>query len=143
MPPALSLSQVHITSRPLQRKAVSSMRQASPKQVRAPLDRQRTQRPLIRRAEGLGWHPERLEGCDGALGQSAAGLPERDDFQALAAAGALGHVGMVCGWPVSRLARHHAEWEPRRDVAALLGTLIGATDGLSAPRLDNDRLLRG
>ena len=47
---------------------------------------------------------------DGALGQSAAGVQERDDFQALAAEVALGHVGMVFGWQVSRLARNHAEW---------------------------------
>jgi hypothetical protein len=78
--------------------------------VREHLDRQLTQRPLIRRAEHLGWHPARIAVCDGALGQSAAGRQERDDCTALAAAVALGHVGMVCGWQGSRLARTNAEW---------------------------------
>jgi DNA invertase Pin-like site-specific DNA recombinase len=110
MSPDLSLRQVKMTSRHLERKAVISMRQSSPKPVREPLDSQLTQRTLIRRAAHLGWHPERIEVFDGDLGQSAAGMHERDDFQALAAEIALGHVGVVFGWQVSRLARHNAEW---------------------------------
>jgi hypothetical protein len=62
-------------------KAVISIRQSSPKQVREHLDSQLTQRTLIRRAEHLGWHPERIEVFDGDLGQSAAGMQERDDFR--------------------------------------------------------------
>src|SRR5881409_4034084 len=143
MTPDLSLSQVKMTPRHLDRKAVISMRQSSPKHVREPLDSQLTQRTLIRRAEGLGWHPERIEVFDGDLGQSAAGLQERDDFKALAAEVALGHVGIVFGWQVSRLARNNAEWYQLLDLAALFGTLIGDTDGVYDPRLYNDRLLLG
>ena len=110
MNPDLSLSHVKMTPRHLDRKAVISMRQSSPKHVRENLDSQLTQRTLIHRAEHLGWHPERIDVFDGDLGQSAAGGQERDDLKALAAAVALGHVGMVCGWQVSRLARNHAEW---------------------------------
>jgi len=110
MTPDLSLSQVKITPRHLDRKAVISIRQSSPKHVREHLDSQLTQRTLIHRAEHLGWHPERIEVFDGDLGQSAAGVQERDDFKALAAEVALGHVGMVFGWQVSRLARNNAEW---------------------------------
>ncbi|HSX79892.1 MAG TPA: recombinase family protein [Candidatus Saccharimonadia bacterium] len=110
MSPDLSLSQVKITSRHLERKAVISIRQSSPKHVREHLDSQLTQRTLIRRAEHLGWHPERIEVFDGDLGQSAAGRHEHDDFKALAAEIALGHVGVVFGWQVSRLARNNAEW---------------------------------
>jgi DNA invertase Pin-like site-specific DNA recombinase len=135
MAPDLSLSQVKITARHLARKAVISIRQSSPKQVREHLDSQLTQRTLIRRAEHLGWHPERIEVFDGDLGQSAAGLHERDAFKALAADIALGHVGVVFGWQVSRLARNNAEWYQLLDLAALLGTLIGATDGIYDPRL--------
>jgi DNA invertase Pin-like site-specific DNA recombinase len=134
---------VKITPRPLERKAVLSMRQSSPKQVRAHLDRPRTQRTLIRRATHLGWHPARMEVFDGDLGQSAAGMQEREDCKALAAAVALGHVGVVFGWQVSRLARNNAEWYQRLDLAALLGTRIGDTDGIYDPRLSNDRLLLG
>ena len=143
MPPDLSLSQVKMTPRHLERKAVISIRQSSPKQVREHLDSQLTQRTLIRRAEHLGWHPERIEVFDGDLGQSAAGRHERDDFKALAAEVALGHVGVVFGWQVARLARNNAEWYQLLDLAALLGTLIGDTDGIYDPRLYNDRLLLG
>jgi DNA invertase Pin-like site-specific DNA recombinase len=138
-----SLSQVKITPRHLERKAVIYIRQSSPKQVREHLDSQLTQRTLVRRAEHLGWHPERIEVFDGDLGQSAAGSQERDDFKALAAEVALGHVGIVFGWQVSRLARNNAEWYQLLDLAALLGTLIGDTDGIYDPRLYNDRLLLG
>ena len=115
MPPDLSLSQVNITPRHLERQAGISMRPARPQQVREPLARQRTQRTLIRRAAGLGWHPERMEGFDGDRGQSATGMQQRDALQALAAAVAVGHLGMVFGWQVSRLARNNAEWYQRLD----------------------------
>src|SRR5262249_51442755 len=104
-----SLSQGKITPRHLERKAVIYMRQSSPKQVREHLDSQLTQRTLVRRAAHLGWHPERIEVFDGALGQSAAGSQERDDFQALAAGRAVGRVVFFVGGRVSRRARTSAE----------------------------------
>jgi DNA invertase Pin-like site-specific DNA recombinase len=110
MHPNLPLNQVNIMSLHLERKAVIYIRQSSPKQVREHLDSQRTQRTLVSRAQSLGWHPERIEVFDGALGQSATGVQERDAFKALAADVALGHVGIVFGWQVSRLARNNAEW---------------------------------
>ena len=110
MHPNPPLSQVNITSLHLERKAVIYIRQSSPKQVREHLDSQLTQRTLVRRAQSLGWHPERIEVFDGDLGQSATGVQERDAFKALAAEVALGHVGIVFGWQVSRLARNNAEW---------------------------------
>jgi DNA invertase Pin-like site-specific DNA recombinase len=143
MPPDLTLSQVKLTPRHLERKAVIYIRQSSPKQVREHVDSQLTQRALVGRAQSLGWHPERIAVFDGDLGQSATGIHERDDFKALAAEIALGHVGAVFGWQVSRLARNNAEWYQLLDLAALFGTLIGDTDGLYDPRLYNDRLLLG
>jgi DNA invertase Pin-like site-specific DNA recombinase len=143
MPPDLTLSQVKLTLRHLERQAVIYIRQSSPKQVREHVDSQLTQRALVGRAQSLGWHPERIAVFDGDLGQSATGIHERDDFKALAAEIALGHVGAVFGWQVSRLARNNAEWYQLLDLAALFGTLIGDTDGLYDPRLYNDRLLLG
>ena len=139
----LHLSQVKLTPAHLERKAVIYIRQSSPKQVREHLDSQLTQRALAERARQLGWHADRIEVFDGDLGQSATGIHERDDFKALAAEVALGHVGVVFGWQVSRLARNNAEWYQLLDLAALFGTLIGDTDGLYDPCLYNDRLLLG
>ena len=139
----LHLSQMKITPFHLERKAVIYIRQSSPKQVREHLDSQLTQRTLVERAQSLGWYPDRIEVFDGDLGQSATGVQARDDFKALAAEVALGHVGIVFGWQVSRLARNNAEWYQLLDLAALVGTLIGDTDGVYDPRLYNDRLLLG
>jgi DNA invertase Pin-like site-specific DNA recombinase len=127
----------------LERKAVISIRQSSPKQVREQLDSQLTQRALVERAEQLGWPADRIEIFAGDLGQSASSAQERDDCKALAAEIALGHVGVVFGWQVSRLARNNADWYQLLDLAALFATLIGDTDGLYDPRLYNDRLLLG
>lgn len=143
MTSTLHLSPVKLTPRHLERKAVIYIRQSSPKQVRDHLDSQLTQRALVERAQSLGWHADRIEVFDGDLGQSATGGQEREDFKALAAEVALGHVGVVFGWQVSRLARNNAEWYQLLDLAALFATLIGDTDGLYDPRLYNDRLLLG
>jgi DNA invertase Pin-like site-specific DNA recombinase len=143
MHPNLPLSPGKILSLHLERKAVIYIRQSSPKQVREHLDSQLTQRTLVQRAHSLGWHLERIAVFDGDLGQSATGGQERDAFNALVADVALGHVGIVFGWQVSRLARNNAEWYQLLDVAALVGTLIGDTDGVYDPRLYNDRLLLG
>ena len=143
MHPTLPLSPGTITSLHLERKAVIYIRQSSPKQVREHRDSQLTQRTRVQRAHSLGWHPERIAVFDGDLGQSATGVQERDAFHALVADVALGHVGIVFGWQVSRLARHNAEWYQLLAVAALVGPLIGDTDGVYEPRLYNDRLLLG
>jgi DNA invertase Pin-like site-specific DNA recombinase len=127
----------------LERKAVVYIRQSSPKQVRENLGSQFNQRALFDRARALGWHPERIEVLDGDLGQSAATTLGRDDFKALAAEIALGHVGIVLGWEVSRLARNNADWYQLLDLAALFGTLIADAEGVYDPQLYNDRLLLG
>ncbi len=139
----LSLSQSKITSHHLERKAIIYIRQSSPKQVRENVDSQLNQRALVERAQDLGWHPERIEVLDGDLGQSATTPHGRGDFNALAAEVALGHVGIVFGWDVSRLARNNADWYQLLDLAALFATLIGDNDGVYDPRDYNDRLLLG
>jgi len=90
----------------LARKAVVYIRQSSPKQVRENLGSQLNQRALVDRARELGWPAERIEVLDGDLGQSGAATAGRQDFQALTTAVALGQVGIVLGWEVSRLVRY-------------------------------------
>jgi DNA invertase Pin-like site-specific DNA recombinase len=135
--------QLKITPAHLQRQAVVYVRQSSLKQVRENLESQRNQRALVERAESLGWHVERVRVFDGDLGRSAAQAGERGDFQALAAEVALGHVGLILGWEVSRLARNNADWYRLLDLAALFGTLIADIEGIYDPRVYNDRLLLG
>lgn len=132
-----------ITSSHLQRKAIVYLRQSTPKQVRENLDGQLCQRTLIKRAQELGWHQDRIEVLEGDLGHSASQAQCRDDFKALAAEVALAHVGIVFGWDVSRLARNNADWYQLLDLAALFDTLIGDNDGIYDPKIYNDRLLLG
>jgi DNA invertase Pin-like site-specific DNA recombinase len=136
-------SHLKITATHLERRAVVYIRQSSPKQVRQNLESQLYQRALVERAQGLGWHPARIEVLDADLGQSAAQVEGRDDFKALAAAVALGQVGIILGWEVSRLARNNADWYQLLDLAALFGTLIADVEGIYDSRLYNDRLLLG
>jgi DNA invertase Pin-like site-specific DNA recombinase len=132
-----------IASTHLERRAVVYIRQSSLKQVRQNQESQLYQRALVERAQGLGWHQERIEVMDADLGQSAAQVEGRGDFKALAAAVALGQVGIILGWEVSRLARNNADWYQLLDLAALFGTLIADVEGIYDPRLYNDRLLLG
>ena len=139
----LSLAQSKITPLHRERKAVIYIRQSSPKQVRENVDSQLNQRALVERAHALGWPHADIEVLDDDLGQSATTAQGRDGFKALAAEVALGHVGIVFGWDVSRLARNNTDWYQLLDLAALFGTLIGDNDGVYEPRVYNDRLLLG
>jgi DNA invertase Pin-like site-specific DNA recombinase len=132
-----------ITPAHLERRAIVYIRQSSLKQVRQNLESQLNQRALVDRAQALGWHPQRIEVLDADLGQSAAHTEGRDDFKTLAAEVALGHVGIVLSWEVSRLTRNNADWYQLLDLAALFGTLIADVEGVYDPRLYNDRLLLG
>lgn len=132
-----------ITSKHTERKAIVYLRQSSQKQVREHIDSQLSQRTLAERAKTLGWHSSRVEVFDADLGLSANQAECRDDFKAMIAEVALGHVGIVFGWDVSRLARNNADWYQLLDIAAMFNTLIGDNDGIYDPKVYNDRLLLG
>ena len=55
----------------------------------------------------------------------------------------LGHVGLILGLEMARLARSNVDWHRLLEVCALFGTLIADLDGLYDPALYNDRLLLG
>ena len=137
------LRSLKITPTHLERKAIVYIRQSSPKQVRLNTESQRNQRALVERAQSLGWSQARIVVLDGDLGQSATSKEGRDDFTQLAADVALGHVGIVFGWEVSRLARNNADWYQLLDLAAVVGTLIADIEGVYDPCSYNDRLLLG
>jgi DNA invertase Pin-like site-specific DNA recombinase len=126
-----------------ERKAVVYIRQSTAKQVRTNTESQRNQRALVERAMALGWPAERIVVLDADLGQSGSSTSGRDDFSLLTADVALGHVGIIFGWEVSRLARNNADWYHLLDLAALVGALIADIEGVYDPRAYNDRLLLG
>ncbi len=138
-----SLRSLKITPSHLERKAVVYIRQSTPKQVRTNTESQYNQRALVERAQSLGWSQARIVVLDADLGHSAASTQGRDDFTQLAAEVALGHVGIIFGWEVSRLARNNADWYQLLDLSAVVGALIADIEGVYDPRSYNDRLLLG
>ena len=64
-------------------------------------------------------------------------------FQRLVAEVGLGHVGLVLGVEMSRLARSCRDWHQLLEICALFDTLIADADGVYDPANYNDRLLLG
>jgi excisionase family DNA binding protein len=127
----------------LRRAAYVYLRQSSPAQVEHNRESTQRQYALVGKAAALGWPAPQIVVVDEDLGLSGAGMVERSGFARLTAEVALGHVGIVLGLEVSRLARNNADWYRLIDLCGLTDTLIGDADGIYHPALFNDRLLLG
>src|SRR3990172_3636882 len=132
-----------ITAAHHQRLAFIYVRQSTQKQVTQNQESQQYQYRLQLRAQELGWPAERVRVIDSDLGLSGSEAAGRSGFQELVAEISLGHVGIVFGYEVSRLARNNRDWYLLLDLAAVFGTLIADNDGIYDPRQYNDRLLLG
>ena len=126
-----------------QRLAYIYIRQSSVKQMTDHPESQIYQRRLAQQAEALGWPTTRIRIIDTDLGQSAKEGTSRTGFQELITEVSLGHVGIIFGYQVSRLARNNRDWYHLLDLAAVFDTLIADIDGIYDPRAYNDRLLLG
>ncbi len=127
----------------LARRAIVYLRQSSASQVEHNRESTDRQYALAFKARELGWPDDRVIIIDEDLGLSGSGSVARSGFARLTAEVALGHVGIVLGLEVSRLARHNADWYRLIDLAGISDTLIGDADGIYHPGLFNDRLLLG
>ena len=125
------------------RQAIVYLRQSSPSQVEHNRESTVRQYALAIKARELGWSDDRIVIIDEDLGLSGSGTVVRSGFARLTAEVALGHVGIVLGLEVSRLARNNADWYRLIDLAGISDTLIGDADGIYHPGLFNDRLLLG
>jgi DNA invertase Pin-like site-specific DNA recombinase len=125
------------------RLAVVYIRQSSTQQVLEHQESTRRQYDLARHAEHLGWPSDRVLVIDDDLGKSGTSTAGRLGFQRLVSEISLGHVGLILGIELSRLARSCADWYHLLDLCALFGTLIGDADGIYDPAQFNDRLLLG
>ena len=126
-----------ITSQQRQRLAYIYVRQSTLKQVYENQESRVYQYHLKQRAFELGWPEERIRIIDSDLGVSGREATAREGFQTLVAEVSLGHVGIVFGYEVSRLARNNYDWYHLLDLAAIFGTLIADSDGIYDPRLYN------
>src|SRR6266516_729722 len=138
-----SAAQQKITARHLSRQAVLYVRQSTLHQVFENTESTARQYGLRERALALGWATERIVVIDQDLGQSGASAVDRVGFQRLVAEVGLGHVGLVMGLEVSRLARSSLDWHHLLEICTMTGTLILDEDGLYDPAIFNDRLLLG
>ncbi|CAH2605625.1 Recombinase family protein (plasmid) [Rhodovastum atsumiense] len=119
-----------IKSRHRERHAVVYVRQSTVRQVLQHQESTRLQYALANRARQLGWGQDQVIIIDDDLGRSAASTLHRPGFQRLVAEVGLGHVGLVLGIEVSRLARSCRDWHQLLEMCALFDTLIADADGV-------------
>lgn len=132
-----------ITAAHIERDALLYVRQSSLRQVLENTESTKRQYALRERAVALGWPMERIHTIDNDLGVSGAQAAGRDGFTHLVSEVAMGHVGIVLGLEVSRLARNNADWHRLLELSGLSNTLILDEDGIYDPTDFNDRLLLG
>jgi DNA invertase Pin-like site-specific DNA recombinase len=125
------------------RLAVVYVRQSTRQQVLDHGESTRLQYGLVERAVALGWPASRVMVIDEDLGRSAAAAAQRPGFARLVTEITMGHVGLVLGTEMSRLARAGRDWYQLIELCSLSGTLLADVDGVYDPNEHNDRLLLG
>src|SRR5438477_9735728 len=96
---------VKIQRHHLERLAIVYVRQSHPQQVQRHRESAQVQANLQQRASAWGWPAERIRVLAGDQGRSGTSVAGRDDFAWLLSEIALGHVGVVLGFQINRLAR--------------------------------------
>jgi DNA invertase Pin-like site-specific DNA recombinase len=123
--------------------AIVYVRQSTPQQVVEHRESLARQYALAQHAQSLGWPESRVQVIDEDLGLSGRSAEGRPGFQRLLAEVTMGHVGLVLGLEMSRLARSCRDWYQLLEVCGIFGTLLADQDGLYDPSDPNDRLLLG
>src|SRR6266853_1928420 len=132
-----------ITSAHRHRLAIVYVRQSSPGQVQRNPESTARQYEFVTRALDLGWQRHQVLVIDEDQGTSANGIAVRSGFGHLTAEVALGHVGIILGLELSRLARNNADWYRLLDLCGITNTVLADDDGLYHPGDFNDRLVLG
>src|SRR5215218_2567626 len=132
-----------VGDRHLARLAVVYVRQSTRQQVADHSESTRLQYGLVERAVGLGWPASRVLVIDEDLGRSGSSAAGRVGFGRLVTEITMGHVGLVLGIEMSRLARSGADWYQLLELCPLSGALLADADGIYDPVDYNDRLLLG
>jgi DNA invertase Pin-like site-specific DNA recombinase len=141
-PPVSHVSE-KIKRRHQERQAIVYVRQSTVQQIERHQESTRLQYALADRAFHLGWARGDITVIDDDLGRSGASIEGRVGFQRLVAEVGLGHVGLILGVEMSRLARSCRDWHQLLEICAIFDTLIADADGVYDPGNYNDRLLLG
>jgi DNA invertase Pin-like site-specific DNA recombinase len=134
-------SPTKIQPRHLDRLAIVYVRQSHPQQQIKHPESLATQLRLRERLRQWGWPEERIRVLDGDLGKSGTSTVGREDFAWLLAEVTLGHVGLVAGFQINRLAREDETICHLIKICGLFDTLLADQDGLYHPQDFNDRLV--
>jgi len=126
----------------LARKAIVYLRQSSEKQVRQNKESQRLQYDVAERMRSLGWKAVEIIGTD--LGSSAGiASGRREGFERVLSSVALGEVGIVGCWEVSRLSRTDKDWCRLLEVCQIFETLIADEQHIYDLNSLDDQLVLG
>src|SRR3954447_17953312 len=126
----------------LARKALVYLRQSSDKQVRQNKESQRLQYDVAERMRNLGWREVEVISTD--LGCSAGlASARREGFERVLSSVALGEVGIVGSWEVSRLSRTDKDWCRLLEVCQIFGTLIADEQHIYDLNSLDDQLVLG
>jgi DNA invertase Pin-like site-specific DNA recombinase len=126
----------------LARRALVYLRQSSEKQVRQNKESQRLQYDVAERMRSLGWKQVEIIGTD--LGSSAGiASARREGFERVLSSVALGEVGIVGSWEVSRLSRTDKDWCRLLEVCQIFGTLIADEQHIYDLNSLDDQLVLG
>jgi DNA invertase Pin-like site-specific DNA recombinase len=143
IPQFLPLRSAKIQSEHLEKLAIVYVRQSSPQQVLENRESTARQYALAPYAEFLGWASERVLVIDDDQGQSGKWAENRLGFQRLLAEVTMGHVGIVLGLEMSRLARSSKDWHHLFELCGMFGTLLADQEGVYDANDPNDRLVLG
>jgi Resolvase, N terminal domain len=120
-----------VTSCQTGRLAVIYVRQSTKQQVIDHSESTRLQYALVDRAAAMGWAAARIIVIDDDLGKSGSSAVDRAGFQRLVTEISLGHVGLVLGTEMSRLARSGKDWYQL--IGAPRGAVYSCGDGRAPP----------
>jgi len=132
-----------IRSRHRDRLAIVYVRQSTSHQVASNRESADLQYQLRQRAVAIGWADDRVLVIDDDQGISGSSIENRPGFQRLLAEGSLGHVGIVFGREMSRLARSCKDWHQLLELCGVFQVSLADADGVYDPSDFNDRLLLG
>ena len=124
-----------------ERWAIVYVRQSHPQQVQRHRESAQVQANLQLRARQWGWPAQRIRVLDGDQGCSGASTVGRDDFAWLLSEITLGHVGLVLGFQINRLAREDEACCRLIKTCAAFDTLLADQDGVYHPLDFNDRMI--
>jgi DNA invertase Pin-like site-specific DNA recombinase len=131
-----------VTPEHLARRAVVYLRQSSEGQVRNNLESQRLQYAMAQRASALGFRE--VQTIDTDLGASAAvAAKQREGFEQLLGAVALGEIGLILSRELSRLLRTDKDFCQLVELCQVFGTLVGDEENIYDVARTDDQLVLG